>query len=1688
MESLEINTAKLVLGYLRVQKCKTAYKEFLKTSSNLRNLDYAGTKYMPTRFLGLSLEEIVAEYFEISQIIQGRLEATNYYNEPHSKTLLSGQLMYLLTKVPSSRSSTPSISYHGSQVDCMSPTHIDVEATPVETLPGNTENDHTLVKSPGRKKVANGSSRSSSQDSPNAQRGVDIIDTAALAQNLMDNTQFQEKIAQTINRVVEKQKKTNEADELNQTIKSAVEVAEADPLFDELLQEILDTTNSVSNNHKVSEPTNSGISTKKKDATDTSTNTKVVQEGVSNEQPILAPNNPVTNIPDNPQMPIVTYDNPLDSYIITNKTSVASVTSCVTNPMYINTLPPLIIPAITPTIRIINNTSIPPSLTEPDIMKMPIIISDNKPEPKKGRPGRKKAKVLLPKRKPNEVIVDSSIQDFFKNYNPGDPRICQTVVPTNLPTTHLNNPTVRTGLKRVIYPTASKKSTKDAIETPKENTPIDNTQKANVDQTNNNAEKSSDDVIEVVDSTEKVNTPAPREPLKKSTPKSTSHVRNLDFSSPHTTNKQRKSSSPSKSMPSQKTQATKDLLKKKETTQKNQVAKDLFQTTGTAQKKQTLKDLPKTTETEIKTWDSDLRATVPEKLDKCPKRRGRKKKVVRNAKLNSTTEQEAMQLEEAIKTPVKKAEDTELLKENNENELATSNLAENQNILNTQVKTILSPSKLHNATKNILETNKTDVTKFITPENNKPNTPWPIKANRNIMPMLETPVKVCLPTTPGVSTPLDINFSVMSSATPFTKMLEANLDMNGLDIGSIPTPLPITPSFPAFTPTMDLCSPYSNRPTDYSTGSSYYQPSDNEQNKNLEAHLREMEKASTQEASKPFDHLQMFNKNVIGKKNLNLMKKNLESDSSGNSSDTEDEAEKTSLSESDCDDTVIFKKAVIVVSPTKRYSLRSRAPADKSISPKKTAASTKTVKTPAKKENKKTISKGKKIANTSQDLEIATKVDDVKTVLHELKPSTAVTKGITTSQSSVLEDLARKRQRVADSLKPKAVPPKIKKQPAGKFKIKPIAKVYTSKMQRKNESPRKRKKMKGLRTVLSDLKTSDDSDLNFELSSSDDEKEAPKENKNLSIDKADNTASDVEAQNLIEGLKERGIHLMQNKSPKKKNGEDKEFVNTSAAHLETMDRDSFDMNKSESFTIINMVHDENYKPKSNQILQNDHKVEYIGQLYLESIGAEVIIHLKQTELCTLVDMDPKTICKNTTKRDIDSGHKSESNIPIDKEQAIDDKVSAKSTVNKSTNIQENSKTVIDPITVCETVLTENPSFVRPKEKVIKEQINKKELNTRNSTETKETDVDSKKIKEKVTKQGSGSNREVISIEKKDDKKNDEIADSSKTISKNIEKPQTHLAEAKSNTEKNMVDEITEFIEMSKNNKQSIEKCIHESNSDKNTLKIQEDEKKRKRYFEDPDEVVKEIILKKRCSIETKETVEAVNSILFKPNLDEQITESQEAKQSIEVVYEKNIKRSEDTAELVDSKNIKQNSKEKGTEKFDVTESKKTTEKIQPDKQSPRTNPDTEIESEKTSEIVDNITKRKAEDKLVNKAKHPKRLIQQKLDIPKVTKSKSEDDLKVKINLDNIDIEIKSKVQDKSGSPGNVSNRKDSTCGTSFNDDLMNFAATGKDGDETTLSESTIKKRKLLHEDLTENPHETLQRVDIEYFLNKIHKK
>lgn len=87
-----------------------------------------------------------------------------------------------------------------------------------------------------------------------------------------------------------------------------------------------------------------------------------------------------------------------------------------------------------------------------------------------------------------------------------------------------------------------------------------------------------------------------------------------------------------------------------------------------------------------------------------------------------------------------------------------------------------------------------------------------------------------VPRTPVVS------FAENVEATPFTKAVIQQIVEVGLD--TIPTPkFPITPNF-AFTPANNQ-SPLASRGTDYSTSSSYYQPSDSEQNKSIEQLLEE---------------------------------------------------------------------------------------------------------------------------------------------------------------------------------------------------------------------------------------------------------------------------------------------------------------------------------------------------------------------------------------------------------------------------------------------------------------------------------------------------------------------------------------------------------------------------------------------------------------------------------------------------------------------------------------------------------------------------------------------------------------------------------------------------------------------------------------------------------------------------------
>nr|CAI5840870.1 unnamed protein product [Callosobruchus analis] len=480
-----------------------------------------------------------------------------------------------------------------------------------------------------------------------------------------------------------------------------------------------------------------------------------------------------------------------------------------------------------------------------------------------------------------------------------------------------------------------------------------------------------------------------------------------------------------------------------------------------------------------------------------------------------------------------------------------------------------------NATKRSLV--NTDITesacRFITPENGQEGAAvQPMKANRNITPMLETPLKDYLPKTPGVHTPQDLNFSTLSSnITPFTKMLEANL--TGLDINQIPTPnIPITPNFPPFTPNVDFVSPFSNRPTDYSASSSYYQPSDNEQNKSLETQLREIEKTSTDHKTKN-ERLKNFNKNVIGKKNLNLMKRNVLT-----SSTSEEDSE--SSSDSFCkenNDTVIFSKTVSPVQKT--YSLRTRN-TDKTS---KADCSKKEVKrTPRKVLRKKAHNKAKvsediksvdekkakddalepeivsevkeadgKQTDTPEVNSITATIPDCRVELEAIDhiqsspikskksktPKKSSSKDLQTksslsaSQMSLRKELEEKKKRMISNMKNDAKPQqKSAKKQNSAFKIKPIANLTNTKRKpRKPLTPKKalQADKEDLRLVMEDLEHSDDSD-----------EDVPLAFKKAHLLTPEVTSSDVEAQTLIEGLKERGIHLMHNKSPKKKNDQD----------------------------------------------------------------------------------------------------------------------------------------------------------------------------------------------------------------------------------------------------------------------------------------------------------------------------------------------------------------------------------------------------------------------------------------------------------------------------------------------------------------------------------------------------------------------
>ncbi|KAG5894069.1 hypothetical protein JTB14_003928 [Gonioctena quinquepunctata] len=1615
MEPTEVIIARLVLGYLKREHCKNAYEEFLRKSHSLGKLNLNRSKYIPTRFVGLTLEDILTEYFEIYQIIQGRLEPTDYYNEGRSKTSLVKQLLYLLNKVHSSRASTPcSRSPTDSHLCETSPSYIghasDVEATPAHTLPGNIQFEG--------EEVYPHKSRRKSHNAYGAVTSSPLMDkddvSEVLAQTLLENKEFHEKIAQTINKVAEKQSKSSA--ELDKTIRNVVKQTEEDPIFDRILEEIIGSSNHL-DDQKATETSSTASSIAQGNdcqaghrKSDTSGTTEKDNNPVNvdqqNDEAIRSIVASSKMAPDAQQKveqgnnEVVVFDGSLDKYLQTDSAAVTMVQpQPVQNSLYINTTATLFIPTNVhgyPSnnpgnqLVVLNkqpsvNWTAPGIITEKDILTMPtVILTDHGPTmqsnpipPAQAEPeGQHESIARYPSRKPilpgpkpplPRIQVTADLSEFLQlnNYEDDKPKKglrkvhyprasakfappatftapsavsmappdVSTVLPdvsTALPVVSTALPVVSTAPPSFLRPyllflrphllllpsTASSTyttatSTTSSAATTTTSSEVADEKKDSISKTSKQVNLIEEKCTKTKDD-QAFNAEEPRactppllQAIKTATPKSGSHIRNLDFSSPPKITsthkkapesnkdpgvwdadlrvncpqmnfikkadaKRKRTNSSSNSKQSESSEAA-DPKEKCETSDEKKPRKkvknnvnttqddgalveaaliDLFEDREDEEKPEKDQECEREKAPELKKpakkkktaalldlFEDKDQECEKEKATEPVKRQPKKKKTAARLDLFGDQEDEKKPEKEKATEPVKKqpkkkktAAILDLFGDQEDEKKPEKDQECEKEKATEPVKRQLKKKKSDKSTvtnakaekkKRELDKSKEAEEKpsLITPEMLRENHALPMKANRNLMPLLETPLKEqMIPKTPGLMTPLDMNVSAISNITPFSKMLEDNL--KGIDIGSIATPsIPITPNFTSITPTVDLLSPFSNRPTDYSAGSSYYVPSDNEQNKSLEAQLREFEmKSPVMESIKS-----IFNKHVIGKKNLSLMKRDTPSpDSSTGSSSSETEDEGNSFSnwdEKESNDTVILKKKE-VETPKRTYSLRNRSvnqdstmkvpksrqrkySADKKkVEAKKVIRKPKpttqnsdseenkddaetckvaTTKVSKKTKNevageaktKKNIQKSDKVTtkeecNTSkksvaktshkkrivfQDFELQEKEEekmeekvDTKEEKHVKKPikrarklsrvsdaaketkkesleepgvleETKETEGkkprdntsqteleeaisnilreeidelkipkevaekgeslidkleekknsgkllpetvdfepqekmgsidkknealvkanepekssrvVTAEQSLFLKELAEKRQRIMKTLKNKsdAVSNKStsKKQPNGKFKIKPIPNLFSArKRPRKSDSPRKKIQPNLINDILEiDLRDSDSSEDEFTNKMKVDTKSEPSKTENNS--KTGSSASDVEAQTLIEGLKERGIHLMQNKSPKKKS--DEEFVQEveniedtaecSASQIDTFVRETYDMKSFEG-------EDRHFIFDGRQIektIESPKKIiKFIGKVYLEAIGGEIDVPLFCTPFETLLDI------------------------------------------------------------------------------------------------------------------------------------------------------------------------------------------------------------------------------------------------------------------------------------------------------------------------------------------------------------------------------------------------------------------------------------------------------------------------------------
>lgn len=207
---------------------------------------------------------------------------------------------------------------------------------------------------------------------------------------------------------------------------------------------------------------------------------------------------------------------------------------------------------------------------------------------------------------------------------------------------------------------------------------------------------------------------------------------------------------------------------------------------------------------------------------------------------------------------------------------------------------------------------KDDLSDFVFPSTSKITEILPTADTRSQlkdsdMASLETPFKnesgaPLFPRTPG------INNILHSMATPIIKPGMSFLDVSMLKNSHLfPTPnVPITPGF-TFTPLKDLISPRgdqdliygaANRPTDYSSSSSYYKPDESDGiDKQIHASIRSTRTNSSAYSADEFDYSQKDNFDAALHDESNS-KLNSSSSSSSSSSDSDSESD-TSSSSSD---------------------------------------------------------------------------------------------------------------------------------------------------------------------------------------------------------------------------------------------------------------------------------------------------------------------------------------------------------------------------------------------------------------------------------------------------------------------------------------------------------------------------------------------------------------------------------------------------------------------------------------------------------------------------------------------------------------------------------------------------------------------------------------------------------------------